>query len=488
MAATIEVVFAGNTAGLDRAFNQVNGTAGKTQTAMGRVAGAIGGLAVARKAAGYLKEAGTASSNLQQSVGATESVFGSAAGVITAFGKTSADTVGLSTRAFNEGAAKIGAMLQNLGASQQEAADGSVELTKRAADMAATFGGPTSDALDAISAGLRGELDPLERYGVKLSAASVEAKALALGLVESGGKMDDNAKRTATLALLTEQTANVTGQFAREADTAAGAQARQQAQSENTAASLGKSLLPITTKVYEVVGLIGKAFSSLPGPVQTGVVALVGVTAAASSLNNILGSGGILNTVGTKLIPMIKVGLLGALNMIMAHPIVAGIALIVGALVFLERKFGVVSTAIGWLGDKFSWLLATGQAVFRALPTAIRSGVNALIAIVEGAINAITWPSRQVGRLINMIPGVNLPIIPEVRLARFHAGGVVPGSPTSETLALLRGGERVMSSPNMGGGGQGIVINIQGSVVAERDLARTLSGVLAGRDYYSGGR
>jgi len=111
-------------------------------------------------------------SDLEQSVGAVESVFGDASQTITDFGDTAAESFGLSRREVNETAAVLGAQLQSMGFESDKAAERVVGLQERAADMAATFGGSTREALDAIASLLRGERDPIEKYGVAIKQGS----------------------------------------------------------------------------------------------------------------------------------------------------------------------------------------------------------------------------------------------------------------------------------------------------------------------------
>jgi hypothetical protein len=58
---------------------------------------------------------------------------------------------------------------------------------------------------------------------------------------------------------------------------------------------------------------------------------------------------------------------------------------------------------------------------------------------------------------------------------RMHSGGIVPGAPGSETLALLQAGERVTPANRSGGGG-GPVVNlyVQGSIRSDRDLVKII--------------
>src|SRR3970040_1753858 len=67
---------------------------------------------------------------------------------------------------------------------------GTLALSAAAEDARSHFNPDVNDALAAIQAGLRGEADPLERFGVRLSQAAVKAKALEMGLVGATGEMD----------------------------------------------------------------------------------------------------------------------------------------------------------------------------------------------------------------------------------------------------------------------------------------------------------
>lgn len=252
-------------AGIKKTF--LGGEIGKGLTQGLGLAGGLGAAnALAsgiRKVSDFIGQAEIDASNLGQSVGAIESVFGRASRKIEDFGKTAFQTAGLSKRAVNEMAAVIGAGLQGMGFSADEAAAKTIDLEKRAADMAATFGGTTSDAIEAITALLRGERDPIEKYGVSLKDADVKARILAKGLDTSTTAAEKNANAVASLELLMEATAKTTGQFARETDSAAGSAAILNAKLENTSALVGEKLLPAQIAWNEAL-LYGLDRSTVP--------------------------------------------------------------------------------------------------------------------------------------------------------------------------------------------------------------------------------
>jgi len=218
-----------------------------------------------------------AAGDLEQSIGGTAAVFEDASGSIDTFAKGAADLVGLSENAARTITSRLGASLKGFGLDTEEAAKQSIFLTKTGADLAATLGGTTDEAVTALGAALRGEFDPLERFGIALKASEIASKAVSMGLAESTSSVSAYAKGQATLALITERSAFAQNQYAEEAETAQGQASRAAASLQDTSAALGKSLLPIYTQIQKIVTLVAEAFSALPGPVQTGVIALTGV-------------------------------------------------------------------------------------------------------------------------------------------------------------------------------------------------------------------
>jgi hypothetical protein len=208
-----------------------------------------GMLAGAGLAATGLYKAGRAAADLEQAVGGTEAVFKDTSGVIDRFAKDSATKMGLSERAFREATTSIGGQLKGLGFSLEDSADKAIDLTGVAADLAATYGGTTAEAVQALGAAFRGEADPAERFNLFLNQNRVNAEAVALGLAKSTSSVDANAKAQATLSLITKQSADAQGQFGRETGTAAGQMQIASAEFENAKAALGESVAPILASV-----------------------------------------------------------------------------------------------------------------------------------------------------------------------------------------------------------------------------------------------
>ena len=189
----------------------------------------------------------SAAADLEQSTGAIEAVFKGGADQMKAFADTAASSVGLTKNEYQELGTLLGAQLKNGGTSLDELAGKTNDLIGVAADLSAQFGGSTSDAVAALSSALKGERDPIERYGVSLKQASIDAKAAELGFEKVGGSFDNEAQQAATLALIMEQTADAHGAFAREGDTLAHQVQVLKAHFGDFAAKAGTLVLPMVT-------------------------------------------------------------------------------------------------------------------------------------------------------------------------------------------------------------------------------------------------
>lgn len=186
---------------------------------------------------------------LQQAGGAVESVFGKQAGAVNRLARDAAKSFGLARSEYSQTAAVFGAQLKNMGVAAEQLVPTTDKLIGLGSDLAATFGGSTSDAVAAIGSLMRGEADPIERYGVGIKQVDVNARLAAQGQDKLTGAAKKTAETEARLALLFEQTTAAQGQRAREAGTAASRQEVAMARMKNAGAALGAVLLPVVAAI-----------------------------------------------------------------------------------------------------------------------------------------------------------------------------------------------------------------------------------------------
>jgi phage-related protein len=250
MAGPIRISVLANASQATRTFDTVSTRASSMAS---NIAGAgrkiAAGLAIGAAGAVALgKSVVSSASDAQQSLGATETVFGKYADTVIKRSKDAALQIGLSANEFRELSNVTGALLQGAGVPLQQTAQLTDNLNRRAADMAATFGGTTREAVEAISSLLKGAGDPVEKYGVSIRQADINARLAAQGQDKLTGAARKQAEITARVDLLMQSTAKSAGAFGRESGTLANQQQKLGAQIENLKAKIGTALLPILTR------------------------------------------------------------------------------------------------------------------------------------------------------------------------------------------------------------------------------------------------
>lgn len=351
-------------AGFAEAEDKVGKFTGGLDKASVVAGGALAGIV------GIGKAAFDAASELQQAGGAVQSVFGPAAEAVNKQAAAAAQTVGLASSSYSNLAALLGSQLKGMGFAADELAPKSDELIKLGADLAATYGGTTADAVSALSSVLKGETDPIERYGVSLKQSDVNAKLAAMGASELEGQALKTATAQAALGLIADQTGSAVGAFGREADTAAGQTQRAQAEVENAKAALGEALLPIVaeaaTKLSELAGIFATN--------KDGTAALVVVIASLAA--------GILLVRGAVAAYQAGVVVVTAAQWLWnaaltANPlglIVVGVAALIAVVVLLYTKWDSVKSVLGWVWDKLKGIISLGKSVGEFVGSLFGSG------------------------------------------------------------------------------------------------------------------
>jgi hypothetical protein len=236
------------TQGAQTSLSKLSDKVTRFGSVMSKAIGAIGITLGFRAIVDGAKDAINSASDLEQQFGALDSVFKSNAPEMKSFAKDM-NKIGLSSAEAARQSVLLGSMIKGAGFSLKDAGKKTRDLVELAGDLAATFGGPTSDAVRAISALLRNEYDPIERYGVSIKKSDINARLAAEGLGKLEGEARKQAEVQAGLALLFEKTADAQGQAARESDTYAGKTAQLQAKMEDLSAQIGEFLLPIFIEI-----------------------------------------------------------------------------------------------------------------------------------------------------------------------------------------------------------------------------------------------
>lgn len=269
--ADVTVRILGDPSGAQKAFAQVENSAGGFGSRIGGATKAIGmAFAGAGLAAGaFGAKAIMAASDLNETLSKTQVVFGEATKQVTGFADEMADKFGLPKRAILDAAGSFGLIAKASGLAQAPAAKMSTELAKLAADASSFYNVPLEEALLAIQSGLVGEAEPMRRFGVLLNEAAVKTEALRLGLVKQGQELTEGHKAQARASLIMQGMKDASGDLERTQGSFSNRLREVRGRVENFAASLGTKLLPFVLKGMDLfqkfadaVGYLGGIFAN----------------------------------------------------------------------------------------------------------------------------------------------------------------------------------------------------------------------------------
>lgn len=212
-------------------------------------------------------------SDLGETRAAIGEVFGpKASKIIEDFASNAGLSLGQTTQEAFSGAQTFGVFGRAAGLADEELATFSTDLISLSTDLASFYNTSPEDAIEAIGAGLRGEAEPLRRYGVLLSDATLRQAAFDEGLIKSVKQaLTPQQKVLAAQAAIFKQTGVAQGDFARTSGGLANQQRILAASFENAQVKLGTALLPAVTQLVtlfntQLIPVFNKAIDQV-GPI-----------------------------------------------------------------------------------------------------------------------------------------------------------------------------------------------------------------------------
>jgi hypothetical protein len=228
----------------------------------------LGIAAVATGAAVIGKQLVDSASDLAEVQSKTNVIFGDGAALVSKFAEGAATSLGQSKKQALEAASTFGVFGKAAGLTGDKLGTFSTDMVGLASDLASFANTSPEEAAMALGAALRGEAEPIRKYGVMLDDAALKAEALAMGVYSGKGPLTQQQKILAAQSAIFKQTSDAQGDFARTSDGVANQQRIMAAQFENVKAKLGTALIPafsaaigfVTDKVLPIFSSIGDVF------------------------------------------------------------------------------------------------------------------------------------------------------------------------------------------------------------------------------------
>lgn len=266
-------------------------------------------------------------SDMTETLGKTEVVFGDNADAVKKWAETSITKMGLAAQTALDSAALYGDMATGMGLSQEQAAKMAMELTRLGADLASFKNISNDVAQTALKSIFTGETESLKNLGVVMTEVNLQEFARQQGIRKRISSMKEQEKIMLRYRYVLSRTTNAQGDFERTNENAANQTRMLTENLKQVGMQLGQILVPIITKALQKINEWLVKFQGLDKRTQR-IIVVVGLLAAA--------------------IPPLVVALGSvavALSVIAAHPVVFAIMAIVGALAYLYDWCGKIVDA-----------------------------------------------------------------------------------------------------------------------------------------------
>jgi hypothetical protein len=348
-----------------------------------------------------------AASDLAETVSKVQQIFGASSSEIESWAGNAATSLGQSKQQALDAAATFATFGRSAGMSGENLVAFSTKFTGLATDLASFNNTSPEEAITAIGAAMRGEMEPMRRYGVLLDDASMRQKALELGIVSSiKTALTPQQKVLAASALIMAQTTKAQGDFERTSGGLANQQRILTAQVKDLTAEFGKAFLPVALQVAAFVRddllppikALVDWFNNLPKSVRETVIILVALAAAIGPAVLLIG----------KLVPLLKflpalfalcTGGMAGLNVAMrANPIgfvIGLIALLVTAGIILYKNWDLIKEKLidAWDAVAYGTQQAIGyiKRLFLSYIKLYVDGINTIGQYIPGLNKALAF-------------------------------------------------------------------------------------------------
>lgn len=424
------------------------------------------------------KDSVFAASNFQEVGTAVEQIFGDASAQLQEFAKTAPDALGQTRTQFLNGVKTFGIFGKAAGLATKDNAAFSEQLTVLASDLASFNNTTVDDAIQALGAGLRGESEPLRRYGVLLDDATLKARAAEMGIYDGTGALSQQQRVLAAQAEILAQTTTQQGDFARTQDGMANGARTLKANFEDLQITIGQALLPVVENFLPIITDMIDAMAADP--------------AFQQFIKDLADNFSILAENSANALPQLATFAKDSLPVLaeLVPAVAEAFDLLAGSLGLTSDKAGAAGSTLQGLADFFNfigdaihnlnvlidafnyWLDETNiNLLLIGNPLlGLEGNINAVSDALEIAIGLWDWfwgisQSKPIGRINFNTSGAG---VGGLKLAE---GGIVMPRPGGTMATIGEGGQAEAVIPLnrlgsiMGGGGGGAVYNINVSTL-----------------------
>ena len=305
-----------------------------------------------------------------------------------------AKAIGLTSQQYKNGATDISTYYKNMGLTAEATADLSGKTMDLVADLGAVKDVPFDEALADFKSALMGNYEAVDKYGISLSASTLESSEFVKSLGKKWNALSDNEKMMAAYNEIVRQGASAQGLAKQEAESFGMKFKLLKQQISETVGEIGSNLLPVleplVKKFSEVATKVSEWVKDNPKLTQT----ILTVVGAVGVFLTVLGPIAMLIGGLTVAVASFNVAMLPIIGTVLA--VVAGIAGLIAIGVALYNNWDTIKAKASEFGktvaDIWSNVCEWTSKAWETVCNLVKVGVMLVGEILSAGLQIITIP------------------------------------------------------------------------------------------------
>ena len=228
--------------------------------------------------------------DFEQSLGKMDVVFERNSGEVKKWAESALKDFGLAKSTAIEMAGDFGALFKGMGINLRQTEEWSKTLTERTMDLSNFYDTTVEETTRALNAIVTGQTEPLRRFGINMTQATLQEYALSKGMKKKIADMTEAEKVQLRYNFVIDRTNIAVGTTARESETATGQMNRFKEVVKELGIGFSEHILPIFTPIIKGLSNTIEKFASLSDGTKKFIVIVGGIVAAVGPVLIVLGS------------------------------------------------------------------------------------------------------------------------------------------------------------------------------------------------------